>query len=257
MTAPAVVYAQLASDSFRRANENPLNPLAWGQDPNNVNSPLQIVGNEAIPTSGESIGVYTGIVWPKDQWAQVQVDACQFTSYVGDAFASVILVGRRTDFHDAYAIEVDGPLGPGCQISFFAEKSGAQTFFVGSAAGGAVIPFFAGDSIRMECFGTTITFKIVRKDGQVATISSVTDSQLVSGNMALDLFEDTLPADAQVSNFVGGSIVLMTGPHDAPPPVVAVPVLNEFARRSAIPVAGPRGIAPVTPAVPPRSFVRG
>ena len=192
-----LTYTTLASDTMHRANVNPLNNPPWSTT--DGIAPLQIVNNEACCTAGESIGVYTGIAWPNNQWSQCQADACKFVTQVGFDFASIIVVGRRLNAINAYAFEMDGPLGAACNYSFFKLVAGATTTF---SAG--TLAIHAGDVIRLECFGTTISALV-----NGAVISSVTDTTFTSGNMAVDLFEtSSSPAitDAQFSNFSGGSI---------------------------------------------------
>lgn len=189
-------YTTLATDTFHRANENPLNPAVWGVS--DGIAPMQIQSNEGILTAGESIGIYTGIAWPNDQWAQVQVDVNEFTGPPGTfKYASSIIVARRHDAINGYAFEIDGPLGPACNYSFFKIIGGVGTLFSGGTCN---LP--AGASIRIECFGTSIS-----AIANGVLISTVTDTSLSSGQVAVDLFFDTVITDAQVSNFSGGAIV--------------------------------------------------
>jgi hypothetical protein len=194
-------YTILASDTFKRANENPVNPAVWSADIPDSISASQIINNELCPTSAESIARYTGIVWPSNQFIQCQVDACEFHTEVGEDFASVLIVGRRLNSGNGYALEIDGPLGPNCNVSFFVEtSSGATSFFEGTAN----VP--AGSIIRMEMFGSQISAYI-----NGVLLMSVTDTQLTAGGqVAIDLFEtvsDPAPSNVKVSNFVAGSII--------------------------------------------------
>lgn len=185
-----LVYTTLASDTFHRANENPLNPTVWSDDPAHVNSPLEIISNQACPVNAQGIGVYIGIAWPNNQWAEMEINACS------DNNASDLLVMRRTDFHNAIAIEIDGPLGSGATFSFFEEVNEVATVWFSETM--TVNP---GDIIRMECLGNIITAKL---NGVIVAVSP--PALNASGNAAINLFYDTTPTDCQVSNFRGGSI---------------------------------------------------
>src|ERR1700722_15005870 len=117
-----LTYTTLASDSFHRGDENPVNPAVWapGLPSLGVHTPCQIVGNELEPTAAASAAFYTGIIWPANQWAQCRVDACQFTD--DNDFASVILTlngGQSIDSY--YSFEVDGPLGATCNVAIFSQ----------------------------------------------------------------------------------------------------------------------------------------
>lgn len=196
----ALIYTTLASDTFHRANANPIADPPWAAAPTDGIPANQILNNELCPTTGESISIYDAIAWPADQWAQFQIDACAFHTEVGQDFASGLLVMRRLNAANGYALEIDGPLGPACNVDFFVETTGGATaFFTGTHA------VNVGSVIRMECFGTTISAYI---DGVL--LMSVTDSQLsAGGNVAIDTFEtvsDPAPTNIQISNFLGGSI---------------------------------------------------
>jgi len=224
----AFTYTTLAADTFQRANENPVNPAVWSDDSADSIAACQIVSDELEPTAAESIAVYTGITWPANQWAQYQVDACQFSD--DDDYASTLLVMSRGAGKDnGYVFEVDGPLGPNCNVAIFSEINGTVTMLLGSGDGGpgsgdAVIALYAGDSIRMELFNGTLAAYVIHEGVKTqvlapTAVSPVTlgSGPLHNGSVAIDLFEDTQASDAQVSNFQGGLMSVATVYKDIPP----------------------------------------
>ena len=118
----AYAFTTLVSDSFHRADENPVADPPWsggegGIDPTEETH-CQIIANELCPTQPapyDSVATYTGIVWPDNQWAQCQVDVLNNPD--GEQYSAFIIV-LRTDsgtdgYHGShYNFEVDGPLGP-------------------------------------------------------------------------------------------------------------------------------------------------
>ena len=87
-----LIYTQLAADNFQRANENPLAPSRWTA-PSDI-PPLQIVNDECVCTDlTESNCIYTGITWPDNQWAQVQIDQV----LAGDNAAALLVMRRQND----------------------------------------------------------------------------------------------------------------------------------------------------------------
>lgn len=223
------IYTTLVSDTFHRANESPLNPAVWTNTENVWATALQIVSDECVCTQGgpnnlESVGTPTSVEWPDNQWAQVQVDACVFVSYTGFNFASVLLGVRGQNPTDgmagstpenSYILEIDGPLGSGCQVFLYMIAAGNPiTFFVGNIDGTpAVMTINQGDIVRLEMFGNQLTFKI---NGN--TVGTFTDNTYAHGKPTIKLFGDTQISDAQVSNFSGGLISSSpTGSRDQSP----------------------------------------
>lgn len=214
-----LIYTTLASDTFNRPNEDPLNPAVWRADPDPLApppiAPLQIIDDQAVSTDlSEGIGIYYGIEWPNDQWAQVQVNTCN-----GDGTGypvAVLLVMRRQNDHNAYAFEVNGPLGPDCNIVVYSEWTAPNspiiigtTFFTGDDEGDGInVPLYAGDFIRMEFVGNTIAAYVIH-DGVKTQVLAPTAAtpELPFGQVAIDLFDNDSFQDAAVSNFSGGGII--------------------------------------------------
>jgi hypothetical protein len=205
------VYTTLASDSFHRANENPVNPAVWSAGSLGVTTPCQIVGNELEPVDAAGSAFYTGITWPANQWAEVQVDACQFSD--NNDYASVILTLNTTMADDSYyAFEVDGPLGAECNVSIFSQSGSGYTLYLGTAPGGpgtgdAIIPLFAGDTIRMELFNNFLSGYVIHSGVSTQVLAPVQGNVVAQAGLpGIVLYEDTQASDAQVSNFGGGLI---------------------------------------------------
>lgn len=213
----ALIYTVLASDSFQRADENPVNPAVWSDYPPTSIPANQIVSDELEPGptpggSGDSISIYYAITWPANQWAQVQLDAVNSPDFP-TAYSTVLLVlGRGASQTNGYGFEVDGPLGPNCNVSIFSLNNDVVTNYLGGDDD-VQIPLFAGDSIRMELYNGMISAYTIH-DGVSTQILAPTAAAPVTlgaaplnnGPVALDLFMNTDPSDVQLSNFSGGSI---------------------------------------------------
>jgi hypothetical protein len=172
---------------------------------------------------GDTISIAYAVTWPQNQWAQAQIDALNSPDYAGNNYSSVLLVmGRGAGQDNGYAFEIDGPLGPACNVQIFSLNNDIPTYYLSDGSGGDVtIPLYAGDSIRMELFDGMISVYTIH--GGVKTqilaptvMAPVTlgAAPLNNGPVALDLFPITVPADVQISNFSGGSI---TNPPPTPP----------------------------------------
>jgi hypothetical protein len=207
-------YITLASDTFDRANENPVSGNGkWSVDTLHSIAANEIVGNELEPSAAEGWCGYTGIVWPTNQWAQVQIDAL---NYITNQEAAVLLVmSRGVNADNGICFEVDGALGATCGISIFTLKDDVPTFYLGSESADATIALYAGDTIRMELYGGTVSAWTIHNG--VATqilaptpaVQPTLDLAVPSeaGIVAINLFWNTQASDVQVSNFQGGLIV--------------------------------------------------
>jgi hypothetical protein len=211
-------YITLVSYPFTGVNADPL-PAPWIADPSDGIPTLQQLNNEAVPTVvNESIGIYNGITFSQNQWAQIQLDALVGgggpSENLGEAAS--VLVMRRSDSSHGFAFEVDGnssgTLGTGVGVVIFSENGGSQTFYYGSGTSDATVSINAGDSIRMELFNGYIAAYVIH-NGITTQILAPTpcDTSLTGTQIALDLFGNTLVTDAQVSNFQAGIVLSMAG----------------------------------------------
>jgi hypothetical protein len=189
-------YATLVADSFAGDDVSPLPNPPWSVD--GGIAPLQRKSDSAELTSlTESIGIYTGIVFPRDDWAQVVVKAC------ADQNDSALLVMHRQDALNGYALEVDGPLGKNANVDLFSLVNAqvANIIFTGTLT---VNP---NDVIRMEVYvdpntGQQIVSGFI--NGKI--FASGVDNTFAGGSVALDAFGDTASSNVQFTNFSAGSI---------------------------------------------------
>lgn len=211
-------YVTLVSDTFKRANENPVNPAVWSDYPPTSIPANQIVSDELEPAaipgpSGDSISIYSGITWPVNQWAQVQIDACNSPDFPS-AYSTVLLImGRGASQTNGYGFEVDGPLGPSCNLSIFSINNDAVTNYLSDGGNDVQLPLHSGDLIRMELFNGTISAYTIHNGVSTQILAPVTaapvtfgPAPLNNGPVALDLFINSVPSDVQLSNFSGGLI---------------------------------------------------
>ena len=77
-----LVFTELGSDTFDRANENPLSQHGiWTTA--EFFSPLEIVDDQCVPTDADGDGaVYTGVSILQNQWAQITIET--LTGGTGD-----------------------------------------------------------------------------------------------------------------------------------------------------------------------------
>ncbi len=219
-------YITLATDTFSRANENPVNPAVWsggegGIDPSEE-SHCQVLNNALCPTQPDPFdcsATYTGISWPNNQWAQFQVLALNSD---GSQDSAIILAMRSNSWYGGLTgyqgshinFEIDGPLGAACNVEIYAHlNSQVQQVFLGSGGNNdTTIPLYSGDYIRMELWGNYL-FAYTIHDGVVTTLCNgiymQPGSQLAGGNVSIQLYENAGGAatDAQIANFSGGLIV--------------------------------------------------
>ena len=175
----------LATDTFTRANENPLNPANWSIL---VGSGLQIVSNTCrSATTSLSGELYTGVVFPSDQFCQVQAASVNNA----DVY-SILLILRGTDTSN-YSMAVVGV--PGTQtVSIFKNVAGVNNTLAGPVA----ITVANGDVFKFTAVGTQLTG--YRNGVQVC---SAVDGSIVSGKPGLSIFSN--PAtDVQLTNFSAG-----------------------------------------------------
>jgi hypothetical protein len=216
-----LVYTTLATDTFQRANENPVNPTVWSDGVLGDLPPCQIVSNELECNTGctgeESIAIYTGISWPTNQWAQLQVDNLvggeQPDDSGGNAAIILELLRARTGDQPsasgpAVAFEVDGntdgTLGAGCGIVIYTFVDGSPYFFLSAEDETDYITTLnPGDVIRMEAFNGILSAFI---NGVALPLTNNVIPAGMSGDTGIDMFYNTEVSDAQVSNFSAGTM---------------------------------------------------
>jgi hypothetical protein len=204
-----LIFDTIAIDNFTVLGAIPNPP--WTQDA--LVDPMNVIaGGIAECTSvNEAMGIYSGPeaagkFFNNNQFAQCVVQKCLTVN------SSVLLILRRTDSSHGYFIEIDGPLGAGASYSVGKANGSVSNLFTTTTT---VNP---GDIIRLEVFGTTITAYL---NGKV--LFSGNDSDLTSGDVAIDLFPDTAVTDAQVKAFQAGDI-LQAGTQTGIPSFNPIPI---------------------------------
>lgn len=174
---------QLASDDFNRANGG----LGANWTTTTSESVPVILSNEAsADTSTGTYGSrYTGITWPNDQYAE---------AIIGSIVENV----------------TDNGAGPACRIAsgtqthYFAQTNTVETRLYKVVSGtftqlgtdGAACA--TGDTLRLECQGTSIS---VKKNG-ATIIGPVTDSAISAGDAGIWIAFSSL--NGKINSWAGG-----------------------------------------------------
>ena len=183
------VFTTLATDTFNRANENPLSDGGnWttpvGEFFSGATQPLQVVSDQCEAThSIVNAALYSGISWPNDQWAQFKLSG-------GSAEAAIILRAVDNGTSVTYIIAVT-PAAPAINI--------AET---GTPAGGSVsTPLGSGSVIRLAVLGSTAFIYV-----NGVLLGASTGFTLASGSAGILLEVGGNLSQSNVVNFVGGSL---------------------------------------------------
>jgi chitodextrinase len=195
----------LAQDGFNRANGG-LGPnwTVIDSDPRIVNQHVQELtgadGNDAIP-------IYTGVVWPANQYSQVRVLAA--SQHSG---CSAIVRAKNNPVIEMYFVYVVGPLGPTARVTL--AKFVAHNY---TELWTGVLPVNAGDVLYLGANGSTLTVKL-----NGAPLTTVSDTSITAAGFAgLDIADfggPSAPGEGQCDDWEGGAIG--TGTPDATPPSV-------------------------------------
>jgi hypothetical protein len=187
---PYPVYNTIFSDSFQRANENPLNPTNWTTLTGYHD--LQIVSNQCIPTFNSIVnGALCTTSLPNDQWAEFKISTLPSNQGSTGAFVRTNLAGTA-----GYLLSVTGPAG----------VASATITLQSLGAGGMVLGNFAnanvniGDVFRLVAQGSTIS--VLQNGSQVIV---TTDSTFASGSAGLRVGQGS-SNQAGVTNFNCGSV---------------------------------------------------
>lgn len=163
---PTTGTMQQSSDTFQRADVNPLAP-GWVKPTGfPVNDALQLLSHAAQAQSGSDIaaGTYVG-TWPANQYSEVAMGADPSSSnFLGPAV-------RMGNGLNGYMAEVTGPINAGTTIHIVAYVGGTSTTLTTIG-----VTINTGDLVRIRAQGTTITVSVNGTD-----IGNVTDSTVTSG----------------------------------------------------------------------------
>lgn len=183
-------YAELAYDSFQRANENPLNPTNWTTVSGGGFSDLQIVSNTCRATAATDCAEeYDNATW---------IAAGQYVQWLLMAFASAssnafMLLYNSADEATGYLVALTLSGG---KIAMAVSVDGGADLITGTAAN----TFAAGDIIRLDKVGSSLS--LYYNNTLIGTASDNTES---TGNPGVDL-NVAATTDIEVVDFVAGSI---------------------------------------------------
>jgi hypothetical protein len=191
--------SQLASDNFTRANENPLsNGGKWTIMSGSTGS-LQILSNRCQPTDNTQLGgaIWTGLVWPNDQYSELTVQAVQSGADIRVMVRSNSNIGTNT----SYFVQILG-VGASQSVKLFKDVAGTFTQ-LGTTQ---TVTVTAGDVFRCEAQGTTIRAK---QNGSV--LVTQVDAAIASGSAGFEMSAAGTAALTNGSAWAGGDFASLAG----------------------------------------------
>jgi hypothetical protein len=185
----------LAVDTFTRANENPLNPANWTLSASSGHG-LKIIGNTCQASVAGAIlcgELYTGIVWPNDQWGQVTASVLSTSE---SQPLVLFLRGTPGVLNTAYAmiLSTSGSISTIGMIKVVGAVSTAL-------APAVPVVFSNGDIFKFTVVGSQLT---AYQNG--VAVLAASDSSIASGSPGLSIKANPL-TDVQLINFSAGSFV--------------------------------------------------
>jgi hypothetical protein len=190
---PTLVFTQLASDNFT-PNANPLNPANWTVLPGGFNALQALSGFCQDGGGGDAGEVYTGVVFPLDQYMQMTLNALN----VGDLMEFSVrqdAAGITSDFIDL-ANNGNGTL----RLSVFNGDINPALYI------NPALPFSFGDTFRIAAVGASI---YVYHNGILLTHQIEAVPQ--TGIPAPGIFIEST-GDNRISNFSAGSVISIPDP---------------------------------------------
>lgn len=191
-----LIFTQLASDNFQRANENPLSQGGNWTEPNGFYGyyPMQLLNNQCVASvaHGEGDANYTGVSFPNDQYAEFKIAAL---GNVSEGFnfplAGFVLRWGPTQEHIGYYFLI---------ITNDDGSHSAEVNFGSVGVPTVPVTVSVGDVFRAAVIGSMLYFY---KNGVLLT--SGQDSTYSFGELGLDLVGPA--ADCAITNFAAGSVV--------------------------------------------------
>lgn len=185
----------LASDSFTRADANPLSG-SWTRLSSAASwNVIQLVSNQIEPGGGSTDNAamwYNGITWPNDQWSQVTVKSLS-NAYVG-IHLRANMSGAATCYH---CVLGPGTTGSG-SIPWNIYRINSGTFTGPLASGTTTIA--ANDTVSAEVIGSVITLY----KNNVA-LGSAVDTNLTSGAAGVLMYPNSGASSASIADdWTGG-----------------------------------------------------
>lgn len=182
----SLVFTQLAADSFS-PNANPLNPANWTTASDGFTN-LQALSGFCVQTAvGGSGDLYTGVIFPNDQYAQITLNALTTTD--------VAIVGVRSDpSGDSLGVYLTmfNNTGPTMTLSI---TDGLNNLYFNGA-----FPFNFGDVFKIAAIGTSIS---AYQNGVL--ITTVPQMIAATGNPLL-IVEGASSSSTKLSSFSAGSV---------------------------------------------------
>lgn len=205
---PSFTFTPVFTDSFNRANENPLNATNWAAPV--PADPLQIIGDKCCAVSASAfLGIQTPIATlPSDQYTKYHFaagdnDPSGF-SYVGIYLRNDTVAAGLTPTNGFSVICI--PNGGANVLAVDAYVSGVQTKIFSGAITLPAIPFdFAAGAI-----GNTLYVFVNGVESSSYDISTYSGS-ITAKNSALLISYDSTPTDTSVTNFEAGSLSQSAG----------------------------------------------
>ena len=192
------VHTQKASDTFIRADENPLTATNWTRGSGlGATSNLKIVSNQCLPTTSGVGGIeYWSTVnpWNADQYSQFTIQSLASTAGTS-AMANVRLSSTTNTKYGGGIFSGGSGLGAGCTISIVKNPTGAAVTLVNKR-----MTISAGDIFRIDVIGTQLSLWV----NGVLQLTAV-DSVIAAGNAGLSLQAVTI-THSQVTAWIGGYV---------------------------------------------------
>lgn len=180
----------LASDNFNRADETPM-VGNWTANTNFANR-LNLTGNvvKDPDNTDDASSIYNAVVWPANQWSQCAV-TCEETS-VGTGMGYGPAVRCQSGSQGRYFLTVNHAAT--LNLNLFKINGG------GTQLGSYTVTYVAGQTVRLEIAGTTLS---VYYNG--VFIASVTDSDFATGSAGIYASTPLLGTDF-LDDWSGGSL---------------------------------------------------
>lgn len=185
----ALNLQQLASDTFARADANPIGGN-WTTLTSFSNA--QIVSNAVEGTANTNCdSFYNAIVWPNDQWSQTTL-----VSIAGGFFGADVRMASAAS--SAYRPNWNGTSGGSGTLNFSKRVAGTN-----SSLGSITDTFNNGDTLLITAIGSQIS--VYHNNFLMMT---ATDAALASGNAGLLINPGSATlANARLNNWSGGGLV--------------------------------------------------
>lgn len=202
----AYTLTPLATDTFHRANEEPLNPANWTVNTGGSGD-LAVVSNACLgqTSTGGGLEFYTAVSAPANQYASLTVGTFLANSGVNNSELALIIRSSTLDFTSGYILTLTGN-GDGTSDIVLSIQGGSS---IGTVTG---ITVNVGDVMTAVAVGSTIAVLYNN-----VSVISVADTTFVSGiNVGLLNFLGVVQADTSATLFVVGGASIATSNYSVP-----------------------------------------